>query len=490
MSRLNGYLHRNGMKNVVFSSLDFIFKFVPIFFTVYALSPRKWKNLCLFGGSLLFYFYGIKDQPLYIIMLILSIFVNYRLGIQIGRRRPEEGRNRWLILGIIYNLGWLVLFKYSGFLSENINALLSLLSGGRLTGALPILTLALPLGISFYTFQAISYLVDVYRRDVPLETSFINFGMYISMFPQLIAGPIVTYAAIRRQICRRRHSLGRIEAGLREFTIGLGLKVLLANQVSGLWKQVGTIGYESISTPLAWLGLAAFSLEIYFDFYGYSLMAKGLGKIMGFYIPDNFHHPYMAISMTDFWRKWHITLGTWFREYVYIPLGGNRRGSLRSFFNLFAVWLLTGLWHGASWNFVLWGLALFVLIAMERLGLGRVFSRWPIAGHLYMLFAIPLTWLIFAVTDLSQMAIYFQRLFPFLAPGKHFIYYSGDFMKYATLYFWPMAAGLVFMTRVPRNLYERMKYGFVSAAILTAVFWLCVYCMKMGADDPFMYFRF
>lgn len=472
---------------MVFSSLEFILKFIPVFFVLYFISPGKWKNLCLLAGSLVFYFYGIQDHPFYLVLLVFSIFVNYRLGIRIGRRRLEQGRCPWLVLGIIYNLSWLALFKYSGFLAENINLLLS---WANIRGSLPVFNMALPVGISFYTFQAISYLVDVYRREVPLETSLLNFGMYISMFPQLIAGPIVTYSDIRRQIRKRRHTLGNIEEGLREFTIGLGLKVLLANQISGLWKQVQAIGYESISTPLAWLGLAAFSLQIYFDFYGYSLMAKGLGRIMGFQIPDNFHHPYMAVSMTEFWRKWHMTLGRWFREYIYIPLGGSHRGNMSSFFNLFAVWLLTGLWHGASWNFVLWGMALFLLISLERLGLNRIFLRFPIAGHIYMMFAIPLTWLLFAVTDLSQTAVYLERLFPFLAPDKNFTYYSGDFVKYVTLYFLPLAAGTVFMTEMPRKMYERMKCSFVSAAVLVAVFWLCVYCMKMGADDPFLYFRF
>lgn len=472
---------------MVFSSLNFIFIFLPIFFTLYTVCPGRWKNLCLFTGSLAFYFYGIREHPFYLALLVLSILVNYRLGIKLGHKRQKINKGRWLAAGIIYNLSWLFLFKYSGFFAGNIN---QLFSWAGISLSVPVFNMILPVGISFYTFQAISYLVDVYRQDAPYETSFINFGMYICMFPQLIAGPIVTYSSIRRQISRRRHTVINIEDGLREFTIGLGLKVLLANQIGGLWSQVGAIGYDSISTPLAWLGLTAFSLQIYFDFYGYSLMAKGLGRLMGFSLPDNFSHPYTAVSMTEFWRRWHMTLGSWFREYVYIPLGGNRKGSLRSILNLSAVWLLTGFWHGASWNFILWGAVLFVLITVEKLGMSRILSRIPPLGHAYMMLAIALTWLVFAVTDLSQTAVYFQRLFPILAPDRHFTYYSGDVFKYGKLYFISIAAGFLFMTDLPARIYHRVKYRLISAAALLAIFWLCIYCMKMGADDPFLYFRF
>lgn len=472
---------------MVFSSLKFIFHFLPIFLTLYYISPGKWKNLCLFAGSLLFYFYGVQDHPGYLFLLFFSILVNYKIGICLGRRRWKTRRASWLIIGIIYNLFWLLLFKYAAFFTENINLLLQQFG---FKYALPVYHITLPIGISFYTFQAISYLTDVYRRDIPCETSFIDFGMYINMFPQLIAGPIVTYASIQKQISRRKHTLLNIEEGLREFTIGLGFKVLLANQVGKLWSEVTAIGYESISTPLAWLGLAAYSFQIYFDFYGYSLMAQGLGKLMGFHLPDNFHHPYMALSMTEFWRKWHMTLGSWFREYIYIPNGGNRMGSLLTFRNMLIVWLLTGFWHGASWNFILWGFILFILISAEKLGLIKLFHGFPVIGHLYMLFAIPVTWLIFAVSDLKQMLVYFLRLFPFMSPNQHFMYYAGDFLKYGKLYFLSLAAGLIFITSIPRKIYDLYKNSFITAVLLLVIFWLYVYFMKMGADDPFLYFRF
>ncbi|WP_347342104.1 MULTISPECIES: MBOAT family O-acyltransferase [Hungatella] len=395
-------------------------------------------------------------------------------------------RKRWLVCGIIYNLSWLILFKYSAFIAQNVNLIL-----GRagISLHLPVFAPVLPVGISFYTFQAVSYLVDVYRKTVPYERSMVGFGMYISMFPQLIAGPIVTYSSMRAQIGRRKVTFRAIEDGLREFTIGLGFKVLLANRVGGLWTEVQTIGYESISTPLAWLGLLAFSLQIYFDFCGYSLMAKGLGTMMGFKLPNNFNHPYMSLSMTEFWRRWHITLGSWFREYVYIPLGGNRRGALLTFRNLLAVWLLTGFWHGASWNFIIWGLLLFLIMSIERLGLLRVLERRRVIGHLYMMLTIPLTWLVFAVTDVRQILLYFQRLFPFLMKQSLF-YFSGDYLKYGKLYAVSIAAGLLFMTDIPYRIYNRHKYSLVTAVVLLAVFWACVYCIRIGMDDPFLYFRF
>lgn len=472
---------------MVFSSLNFIFVFLPVFLLMYFLSPGFLKNTCLFVASLVFYLYGVRDKPVYMGLLFMSLVINYRIGALIGRRKRGTIRKRWLVFGVVYNLLWLFLFKYSAFFAENFNTLFRIIG---IQVMIPIKRWQLPVGISFYTFQAISYLADVYRKDAPYEKSFINFGMYISMFPQLIAGPIVTYRSIRRQIVNRKHKFINIEDGLREFTLGLGLKVLLANRLGGLWNEVGGIGFESISTPLAWLGITAFSLQIYFDFYGYSLMAKGLGRMMGFILPDNFNQPYMALSMTEFWRRWHITLGSWFREYIYIPLGGNRRGAILTYRNMFAVWLLTGFWHGASWNFILWGILLFLLISLEKLGLIRLLERIPLIGHLYMMFVIPVSWLLFAVTDLGQIIVYLKRLFPFLARQEQFSYFAGDYLKYGSLYAFSLLMGLIFMTGLPVRLYEKYKYSFVTVLLLLMIFWGSVYCMKIGLDDPFLYFRF
>ena len=472
---------------MVFSSLVFLFHFLPLFLLLYYMCPAKWKNAVLFAGSLIFYIYGVKNEPWYFFLLLLSVLVNYHIGLLLGRRRWPERRKKWLIFGICYNLFWLFLFKYSGFFAGNLNWILQKIGIGF---SIRLPDLPLPVGISFYTFQAISYLADVYRKEAFHETSLINYGMYITMFPQLIAGPIVTYASVRKQIHRRSHNLKNAESGLREFTIGLGLKVLLANQVGRLWSQVGAIGYESISTPLAWPRSAFRFTLILMATYGYSLMAKGLGQLMGFSLPDNFNYPYLSLSMTEFWRRWHMTLGGWFRDYIYIPLGGSRCGKGATIRNMLVVWLLTGFWHGASWNFILWGSVIFLLMFIEKMGLKHLLDGCPLIGHLYMMMVIPLTWLSFAVTDRVQMKIYFLRLFPFLAPEKQSLYFAGDFLKYGRIYALSLTLSLIFMTQLPRKLYKQWKRSFLTAVILLAVFWLCVYLMKMGADDPFLYFRF
>lgn len=471
---------------MVFSSFEFLIYFLPGFLLLYYLMPGKLKNLCLFAGSLVFYSYGVKGHPLYLLLIAGSVFVNYEVGKKIGKTRRKRVRRHWLTAGLIYNIGWLVFFKYLDFLLENINQLGAL---GGVKGGIPYLHLALPIGISFYTFQISSYLIDVYRKDTKAESSFIALGTYLCMFPQLIAGPIVTYQSVSLQLKERRHSLARIEEGLKLFTIGLGYKVLIANRVSGLWNQVKGIGFDSISTPLAWLGLLAFSFQIYFDFYGYSLMAKGLGLLLGFRFPDNFNCPYMALSMTDFWRRWHITLGNWFREYVYIPLGGNRRGTVICIRNMLIVWLLTGLWHGASWNFILWGLCIFLLMCVEKAGWGRVTERFPWLGHLYMALVIPLTWLLFAVKDLGEIKLYFTRLFPFLSNHAGVVF-KGDYLKYGSMYGISMTAALILCTGIQTKWYRKWKYKWFTAGVLTAVFWGAIYCIHMGMNDPFLYFNF
>lgn len=472
---------------MVFSSFDFLFRFLPVFLFLYFICPERQRNLCLFVGSLVFYFYVSRQLPLYFLLLLLSMAVNFFIGRRIGRKWNGPERAVWLTIGIIYNLLWLMSFKYSAFFAENTNALLTYVG---LSVQLPVLRPALPLGISFYTFQAIAYLADVYRKKIRSESSLLRFGTWFTMFTQVTSGPITRYQEVRPQLLGRKLSLDRLETGLREFTIGLSLKVLLANQLGGLWNQVNAIGYESISTPLAWMGIIAFSLQLYFDFYGYSLMAQGLGWILGFQIPRNFAHPYQSLSMTEFWRRWHMTLGKWFKDYIYIPLGGNRRGTFIMVRNLLAVWLLTGFWHGADWNFLLWGLLLFVLISLEKLGLGTLLNRFPALGHIYMAFVIPLNWLVFAISQPAQILIYLQRLFPFFnAPGAY-TWFAGDYLKYGQIYGLSLIAGLIFVTDLPRRIYNRYRTTFVTALGLVVLFWICIYCIKMGMDDPFLYFRF
>ena len=471
---------------MVFSSIAFIMYFMPVFFLVYYILPASYKNAWLFLASLGFYYYGVRGNPGYLLLMIMSVVVNFVTGKLIAAQKTKRARKAWLVVGVVYDLGWLILFKYLGFLIENLNALFGAM---RVKVQLETWNLILPIGISFYTFQIISYLVDVYRRETKAEKSLISLGTYLCMFPQLIAGPIVNYHLIQEQLHKRKHSMEKVESGLKVFALGLAYKVLLANRVGHLWTEVTAIGYESISTPLAWMSIVAYSLQLYFDFYGYSLMAIGLGRMMGFDFPQNFNNPYMAVSMTDFWRRWHMTLGGWFREYVYIPLGGNRGGFAKTVRNMFVVWLLTGLWHGASWNFVLWGLLLFVLLFVEKAGLGKGLERHKALGHIYMILWIPLSWLVFVITDLSQLGIYLQKLFPFFGNAGT-VLFQGDYLKYGKTYGVYLVLGILFATGVQEKLLKKNKNRLWVILLLLALFWASVYCMYLGMDDPFLYFRF
>lgn len=464
---------------MVFSSLEFLFIFLPAFMLVYGLVPKKYKNATIFAGSVIFYSVGVISRPVYILLFLLTILFNFIIGEFIYNFRKAS--KLWLTVGIVFNFWWLIFFKYTGFLFENINALFH--------AHLPVKDIILPIGISFYTFQSVSYLIDVYRRRARAESNFISYGAYISMFPQLIAGPIVKFRIVSRMLRHRRHTAAMIEEGLKTFTIGLGFKVLIANQIGGLWSDIGNIGFHSISAPLAWMGIIAYSFQLYFDFCGYSYMAIGLGKIMGFELPKNFDHPYMSLTMGEFWRRWHMTLGMWFREYIYIPLGGSRCGKLKTIRNYFIVWAFTGLWHGASWNFIIWGMVLFALIMLERFVIGKYLERFKVLGHLYMLFVIPLTWLIFAVTDISQLGVYFCRLLPFI-PQQTYPVLEHDYLKYLGIYWKFFLAGAVFSTDLPERIYKKIKDTIAIKLVLLAVFWLSVYCIYKGMNDPFMYFRF
>lgn len=476
---------RKGELFLVFSSLDFLFVFAPVAFTAYYIVPARFRRLCLLLFSLAFYVYGTWDKPFQIILLLASSLVNWGFGLLMEKTRHRQAT---LVFGLIYNFGWLVVFKYADFIFSSLQ--LGLDAWVPSLGIqLPKITWVLPLAISFYTFQVTSYLIDVYRRTIPAEKSLFKFASYLYMFPQLLSGPLVSYASLSKKLDNPRLSLARVDSGIKDFTVGMGLKVLLANQIGGLWNDIGGIGFDCISTPLAWMGVLSFSLQLYFDFYGYSLMAIGLGKMLGFRLPRNFRHPYMSLSMTEFWRRWHITLGAWFKDYLYIPLGGNRCRAWRNVFNLLIVWLATGFWHGASWNFLLWGLILFALIALEKYAVKSTLERYPVLGHTYMFLLIPLTFLVFAVSDISQLGIYFERLFPFL-PGEPINISPGDYLAHAEQYGWLLIIGLVFCTTWPRKIYERIKNKLPGTLVLLAIFWLSVYCLYRGLNDPFMYFRF
>ena len=463
---------------MLFSSLEFIFRFLPLFFLCYFVMPKRGKNGVLFLGSLVFYAIG---EPLYILLMLCSILVNYGAARGMAASRRQKVRRFWLIMALLIDLGALFLFKYFDFFAANANALM-----GR--ELIPLLGLMLPLGISFYTFQMISYVADLYIVTICSPGTVLEFGTYVSMFPQLIAGPIVQYREVSEQLKERPFTARQIEYGLELFCLGLGAKVLLANKISIFWNQVQGIGFSSISTPVAWMGAAAFSFEIYFDFWGYSLMAMGLGRMMGFSIPRNFSVPYMARSATEFWRRWHITLGRFFREYVYIPLGGNRKGKARTVFNLFLVWAFTGLWHGASWTFVLWGLGFFVMLVLEKNFYGDFLEQHGFLGHLYVWLFIPVSWMVFEITDLSELMIYLKQMV-----GIH----SGEVMvgteqlvRYVQEYGWLFALCVLCATWFPVRVYRKLQRTWWLVLICLAIFWLCVYELYRGADNPFLYFRF
>ncbi len=451
---------------MVFSSLEFLYVFLPVFLLFYYLIPAKAKNWILLFGSLAFYAAGSIQCPWYTLLLVGCIVVDFAGGLLIGRFK-KAGKAVFFFC-ILFHLFWLFSFKYAGLFEYNRNWIL-------------------PAGISFYTFQGISYLADVAKRKYPPEDSLLKFGAYICMFPQLIAGPIVTYDAVKKDLDKRQHSLKGFWGGMEFFVFGLGLKVLLANPCGTMWERICAIGFESISTPLAWLGIIAFTFQIYFDFFGYSLMAYGLGKMLGFKLPRNFDHPYTATSMTEFWRRWHMTLGNWFRDYVYIPLGGNRKGLFRTCLNLFVVWIFTGIWHGSTINFLLWGLVLVTLILVEKLFLKKLFDKAKWLGHFYMWIAIPLSWVFFAITDLEQIGIFLSRLFPFADMGKSVN--VSDYLKYLADYWYILGAGLLFSFRFPYQWLKKWKV-FAKAVGLLVILALATYCMYRGMNNPFLYFRF
>ena len=465
-----------------------IFVFLPVFLVFYYISPQQYRNGLLFIGSLIFYGVG---EPLYLFLILLSVIVNFLIGQRIGKLNSEDTAEQsssrkkcLLIIALLYNLGLLLFFKYTNFFIENINAL----SGMNIR----LLNIALPLGISFYTFQIVSYIIDVYHGRVPAEDSIVNLGAYLCMFPQLIAGPIVIYSDIMDALKEKSLSVYNLDSGFKTFILGLGYKVILANRIGTLWTDICTIGFESISTPLAWLGALSYSMQLYFDFNGYSLMAMGLGQMLGFNIPVNFRHPYMARSVTDFWRRWHITLGTWFREYVYIPLGGNRRGKLCTMRNLLIVWFLVGFWHGAAWNFIIWGLLIFVLQIIEKNFLLPFLSKDSIVSkcisHAYMIIYILVSWTVFAISDFGQLGIYLARMFPFFKVGSTLN--PQDIVKYITEYAPLLIMCIIFSTDYPEKLLNKVKDKLLGIGIALCIFWYSVYFLSIGRNNPFLYFRF
>ncbi|WP_298481896.1 MBOAT family protein [uncultured Ruminococcus sp.] len=468
---------------MVFSTIEFLFQFLPLFLLGYYLTPTRYRNITLIIGSLIFYAIG---SGWYTLLLLLSLFVNYGLSrfLSGSHSRDPQQAKRFFIIGLVYNFGMLVFFKYTNFLIENLNALLSVFHV-----VIPEVNLIMPLGISFYTFQITSYLIDVYTGKIKPARNILDLGTYMCMFPQLISGPICCYNEISPQLRNRHVDVRLLEEGMETFVLGLGAKTLLANPMGGLWNNLTVIGFDSISTPYAWLGAFAYSFQIYFDFSGYSMMAIGVGKMLGFDLPQNFNLPYMSGSASEFWRRWHITLGRWFRNYIYIPLGGNRQGKWKTIRNMLAVWAFTGLWHGASWNYVLWGLIFFVLLTLEKNVYGKFLERTYVLKHLYIIFLIPLTWMVFAIPDMHQLGIYFTRLFPFLSSGE-IQSNTRDVMLALSSYWKILIPCVLFCTPIPLHYYKKYHKSGFCILVLLLIFIFAIRAMMTQTNNPFLYFQF
>lgn len=406
---------------MVFSQLTFLYYFLPIVMIVYFFSSDKIRNVLIFITGLLFYAWG---EPFYVCLMLFSTAIDYTAGRLMAKYDDDNKKRKiCLIVSVCMNVGLLAIFKYSDFLIDSFNGVF----GTSVTNPVVLVNKALnsqypfglnekrvelPIGISFYTFQSMSYTIDLYLRNIKVQKSFLNFASYVSLFPQIVAGPIVRYEDVANELESRTVNIAKISAGIGLFVKGLAKKVLLANNIGMVWTQVKAMDYSTISVATAWLGIIAFAFQIYFDFSGYSDMATGLGKMLGFEFPKNFDHPYISKSISEFWRRWHITLGSWFRSYVYIPLGGNRNGNFKTYRNLFITWALTGLWHGASWNFILWGLFFGVLIIIERLGFGKILEKLPSAvSMLYTFVMVLFGWVLFDTDTLADAGRYYAAMF-------------------------------------------------------------------------------
>lgn len=466
---------------MVFSSTIFLCVYLPLVLLGYYICPKKGRNLFLLIVSLVFYAWG---EPKYVFLMIFSILVNYIFGRLMDKNRGRQKRMKLLlVLSVVIDIGLLSVFKYTDFIITNVNAIFG--------SSFDLLNIALPIGISFYTFQAMSYTIDVYRNDVRVQKNLIDFGMYITMFPQLIAGPIVRYADVQDQLAERSVTTADFSEGVMRFVVGLGKKVLLANQMGAVWSEIYALGGD-VSALMAWTGAIAYTFQIYFDFSGYSDMAIGLGRMFGFKFPENFRYPYQSVSITDFWRRWHITLSTWFKEYLYIPLGGNRCGLARQALNLLIVWSLTGFWHGAGWNFVMWGLYYFVILFIEKLFLLKALDKLPkLFRHVYALLLIVIGWVIFASDDVGVLLPYLGSMFGANgAVGGMDVYTL--FTKAVLLIICCVAS-----TELPKRLFlsatgamnEKAAFT-IKSVLMIALLALSMILLIGDSYNPFLYFRF
>ena len=461
---------------LLFSSIPFLFYFLPAVLVLYFLVPKNLKNAVLLLFSLIFYAWG---EPVYVFLMIGTILLFFFCGIAIGKSTTQKGKKLWLSLSVVISLALLAVFKYADFLVGNLNSLLGI--------QIPLLKLALPIGISFYTFQCLSYTIDVYRGTAQVQKNLVSFGAYVSLFPQLIAGPIVRYVDVARELDQRNHSWEDIRLGLRRFLIGLGKKILIANQLGELTNLFRDSGEKSVL--FYWIYAIAFALHIYFDFSGYSDMAIGLGRVFGFHFIENFNYPYLSKSIAEFWRRWHMSLGSWFRDYVYIPLGGNRVSKGRWIFNTLVVWMLTGLWHGAAWNFILWGLLYAAFLLIEKFV--PALQKLPdILRRSYTLLIVVLGFVLFNATDLSQALSDIGGMFGF----ANVPLVNAQTLYYLRSYGLLFVVGFVGATPVVKNLsgkLENKKLGLVlETALMIVLLLVCTAYLVDGSFNPFLYFRF
>lgn len=461
---------------MVFSSLIFLFIFLPIFLGVYYVAPRGLRNLILFITSLIFYTWG---EPIYVMIMIFSTFVDYMMGLVIHRYRTNQVIPKLALGGSIFiNLLVLGFFKYSNFFIDNINNLWGM--------NIELLKIALPVGISFYTFQTMSYTIDLYRGKIGVQKNIISFGAYVAMFPQLVAGPIVTYSTVEQELNNRIENMDDFGEGSIRFIEGLGKKVLIANNIGLLWESIKVIPLDELTFVGAWMGMMAFALQIYFDFSGYSDMAIGLGKMLGFSFGENFNYPYISKSVTEFWRRWHISLGGWFREYLYIPLGGNRVSKVRFYMNLLIVWFLTGFWHGAGWNFILWGLFFGLLMIVERIVLLKCLEKVPTyIARIYLLMVVLISWVLFSLDTVSNIVGYLKAMFGVGVGGL----LDKQTLYYLTNYLISFVVAILFATPIMRRLRDRSKEWMVYVFYLGVLILSTAYLVD-STFNPFLYFRF
>jgi len=461
---------------MVFSSITFLFYFLPIVLAIYYLVPNKFKNTILLLSSLLFYFYG---EPKYIVIMITSILVAYIFGILIDKYRKYS--KIFLILSIAICVGILIYFKYTNFIIQNINLWLK--------NKIDFIYVVLPIGISFYTFQLISYTIDVYRKQAKVQKNILKLGMYISLFPQLIAGPIVRYTTIEEQIEKRDYSFAKFALGVRRFIVGLGKKVLIANVLGELASIF--LASNDASTLFYWLYAIAAMLQIYFDFSGYSDMAIGLGKMFGFDFLENFNYPYIATSITDFWRRWHISLSSWFRDYIYIPLGGNRVSKVKWIRNILVVWMLTGLWHGAAWNFIIWGTYFGILLMIEKLVIGKYLEKIPkIMSRIYVLLIVMISFIIFNGEGVADILQKLGGLFGITSTK----FATAESIYYLKSYFIVLIIGIIGSTPMLTNFFKKAKMQKIANAVepvfLMAILLVSTSYIIDSTFNPFLYFRF